>query len=69
MARAVVTAWAKPRDLLVAYRFASASEWRVHIETLKDWGYPYLPQLMKERARESSGVSKSSKAGADAGTD
>jgi hypothetical protein len=64
-----VTAWAKPKDLLIAYKFATASEWRIHIEILREWGYPYLAQLMKERARGLSGVPKSPKAGADAGTD
>ncbi len=43
--------WAKPADLLIAYKFSTESDWRQHIETLKDWGYPYLAQLEKERAR------------------
>jgi hypothetical protein len=47
-----VTAWAKPRDLLIAYKFASPSEWRRHIAKLEEWGYPFLAQLQKELARE-----------------
>ena len=46
-----MTAWAKPADLLIAYKFASASEWRRHIAWLEKEGYPWLAQLEKERAR------------------
>lgn len=47
-----MTAWAKPSDLLIAYKFASPSEWRRHIGKLEDMGYPFLLQLKKELARE-----------------
>jgi hypothetical protein len=46
-----MTAWAKPRDLLIAYKFASQSEWRRHIAKLEELGYPFLAQLQKELAR------------------
>lgn len=43
-----MTAWAKPADLLIAYKYANASEWRRHIEWFKDNGYPWHAQLRKE---------------------
>ena len=49
-----MTSWAKPKDLLIAYKFANAGEWRRHLMWLEDKGYPFLAQLRKEIAREKS---------------
>jgi hypothetical protein len=49
--------------LLIAYKFASPSEWRRHISKLEEWGYPYLPQLTKELAREKTDKSAGGKSG------
>ena len=50
-----MTAWAKPKDLLIAYKFANAGEWRRHLNWLEAEGYPYMPQLRKERAHADRG--------------
>ena len=54
-----LTAWAKPKDLLIAYKFANASEWRRHLIWLEDKGYPFLAQLRKEIAHGDKAVSRS----------
>ena len=46
-----MTSWAKPKDLLIAYKFASESEWRRHIGWLEKEGYPFIAQLRKEVER------------------
>ncbi len=49
--------WAKPKDLLIAYKFSTASEWRRHMAWLEDRGYPHMAQLKNEveRAHRPSG--------------
>jgi hypothetical protein len=44
-----VTAWAKPKDLLIAFKFANESEWRRHLEWLRTEGYPWIHKLEKDR--------------------
>jgi hypothetical protein len=44
-----MTAWAKPKDLLIAFKFANESEWRRHLEWLRTEGYPWIHKLEKDR--------------------
>jgi hypothetical protein len=42
-----MTTWAKPSDLMLAYRNASRWESRRHIEWFREQGYPHVKQLEK----------------------
>jgi hypothetical protein len=56
-----VTAWAKPKDLLIAFKFASTSEWRQHLEWLEFEGYPDIAKLRAEIGRADRKGNTSSK--------
>jgi len=50
-----MTAWAKPSDLLLAYKYATEREWRRHLAWLELEGYPHIAKLRSEVARVDRG--------------